>query len=128
MGSAQAQDAKLSDKQITAWNNVQGELTECIAYWQLAKGCAPENAKDEELKQVDRIIAHMDTLAFEVGKNIGMTDDAMVARLKIAFSDLAKLTDQKVCVNWPSLLMRYGQRCKLLGEHPEAVFSEYMSK
>ena len=46
----------------------------------------------------------MDTLAFEVGKNIGMTDDAMVARLKIAFSDLAKLTDQKVCT--PRLYFR----------------------
>ncbi len=62
-----------------------------------------------------------------VGKRIGMTTDAMPSRLKMALEDQAKLTEGK-CVNFASLLTRYADRCKLLGEHPEAVFHEYMKK
>ena len=47
--AAFAQNAK-HDKEITAWNNVQQELTECVAFWQFFRACAPENASAEQLQ------------------------------------------------------------------------------
>ncbi len=36
IGAASAQDAKLSEKQITAWSAGQEELTGCVAFWHFA--------------------------------------------------------------------------------------------
>jgi len=124
---AWSQESKLSERETQAWNNVQEELTACAAYWNVAKTCAPEDAKADELRQVDRIIDHMNTLALKVGSRIGMTQDAMVSRLKMAIEDQAKLIQGK-CVNFSSLMVRHLDRCKSLGDHPEAAFREYMKK
>ena len=97
------------------------------AYFQFAKTCAPEFAKQDELQQVDRIINHFNGLAVVMGKTIGMTQDAMIARLKLALEAQAKLTEGK-CVNFASLLTRYADHCKVLGENPEAVVRDYMAK
>ena len=125
-GAAWAQ-SRLSEKEIQAWDSVQEELAACIGYFNVAKTCAPEGATTDELKRMDRIIDHMDTLAFAVGSRIGMTQDAMLSRLKMAIADQAKLMQGK-CINFASLMTRYMDRCKLLGESPEAVFLEYMKK
>jgi hypothetical protein len=123
---AWAQEPRLSDKEVQAWNEVQEELTACVAYFNFGKNCAPIG-KEEEAKQMDPTIEHMMTLALTVGSRIGMTQDAMLSRLKMTLEDQAKLTEGK-CLNFASLLTRYASRCKLLGEHPEAVFLEHMKK
>jgi hypothetical protein len=106
---------------------VQEEATECFVYMTFGNTCAPENAPKEELKRLDESAKRMNALAFEIGKNIGMTTDAMIARMQMVIPDQMKLTERK-CVNFASLFARYGQRCKLVGEHPETVFMEYMNK
>jgi hypothetical protein len=126
-GSAFAQDTKHSQKEVTAWNNVQDEITQCAAFWQFFRACAPEGAKEEELQQAEQIAKHMSDLAVVIGMKIRMTQDAMTSRLKMAMEDQAKLTEGR-CVNFASLAARYTARCKILGEHPEAVFREYMNK
>ncbi|MGH6673883.1 MAG: hypothetical protein ACRECV_18190 [Xanthobacteraceae bacterium] len=123
-GSAFAQSTKFSEKEVTAWNSVQYELTQCAAVWQFLTACAPEGAKVEETKRVAR---HFSELAVAVGTEIGMTQDAMNSRLKIVMEDQAKLIEGK-CINFSSLAIRYLDRCKGLGEHPEAAFREYMNK
>jgi hypothetical protein len=69
----------------------------------------------------------MDTLAFVIGSRIGMTQDAMVSRLRMAIEDQAKLIQGK-CVNFSSLMVRHLDRCQSLGDRPEAGFREYMNK
>jgi hypothetical protein len=127
ISSAQAQNPKLSEKEIAAWGEVQEELTNCTAYWQRFKACAPENATKAQLEQVDRIIKQFTNLSFEVGDNIGMTSDAMLSRLKMAIEDQNELTEGK-CVNFASLTTRYLNRCKALAEKPDAAFRGYMEK
>ncbi len=127
VSTALAQDAKFSDRDITAWSEVQLELTNCTAYWQRFKVCAPENATKVQLEQVDRIIKQFTDLSFDVGDKIGMTLDAMLSRLKMAIEDQNELTEGK-CVNFASLTNRYLNRCKAVAEHPDAVFREYMAK
>ena len=119
--------AQLSEKQVTAWNNVQQEITECVAYLRFGVTCAPETATKEDLKPTEKSIERMTDLAVQIGNEIGMTTDAMLNRLQIAIQGQMKLTERK-CVNFSSLLAIYGQRCKLVGEHPETIFMEYMNK
>lgn len=122
-----AQDANRSDKEITAWNNVQEELTGCTAVWHFAKTCAPENATEDELRRVDHIITQFTGLALSIGSNIGMSQDAMLSRFKMAIEDQAAMTEGK-CINFPSLMARHMTRCKSIAENPQAAFREYMAK
>lgn len=126
-GSAFAQNAKLSDNEITAWDSVQYDVTQCAAFWQLFRTCAPDSATGEEKQQAERIAKYFSDLALTIGVKIGMTPDAMISRLKMAIEDQAKLTEGK-CVNFSSLAIRYTARCKAIGEHPEVAFHEYMNK
>jgi hypothetical protein len=126
-GSALAQETKLSGKEVTAWNNVQEEITQCAAFWQFFRACTPEGVKNEDAEQAERIAKYFSDLAVDIGVKIGMTQDAMVSRLKMVMEDQAKLTKGK-CVNFSSLGARYTARCKALGEHPETVFLQYMNK
>jgi hypothetical protein len=126
-GSAFAQSTKLSGKEIAAWQDVQDEITQCAAFWQILRACVPDGAKAEEVRQGDRVAKYFSDLAVEIGMKIGMTQDAMVSGLKMAIEDQAKLTEGN-CVNFSSLAVRYTTRCKILGEHPEAAFHEYMNK
>jgi gas vesicle protein len=49
---AWSQEPKLSEKETQAWNYVQEELSACAAYFNVAKTCAPEDAKEDELNGV----------------------------------------------------------------------------
>jgi hypothetical protein len=119
--------AQPSQKELDALNVVQEELTACAAYFQFGKRCAPDNATREQLQQADKVFDHFMTLAYTTGKTLGMTDDAMLARLKMALQDQTQLTEGK-CVNFASLLSRFADHCKRLGEDPKSVLQEYMAK
>jgi hypothetical protein len=106
---------------------VQEELTSCTAFWHFSKTCAPENASEDELKRADQIIMHFTDLALSVGSKIGMSQDAMLSRFKMAIENQAAITGGK-CVNYASLMQRYLARCKSIAENPQAAFREYMSK
>ena len=124
---AHAQEGRFSQREITAWSSVQEELTACTAVWHFAKTCAPENASEDELKRADEIITHFTDLALSVGSNIGMSQDAMLSRFKMAVENQARITGGK-CINNASLMARYLTRCKLIAENPQAAFREYMAK
>ena len=126
-GSAFAQAPKYSAKELTAWNKVQYELTQCAAVWYRLKDCAPESARPEEVRQTEQTADHFLELAIGVGTEIGMTPDAMSSRAKMLREDQTKLIEGK-CINFSSLAARYITRCKALGEHPEATFQEYMNR
>jgi hypothetical protein len=127
-GSALARSTKLSEREVTAWNNVQQEITYCAAFWQIFRACAPDGTKAEEVQQAERVAKYFSDLAFVIGTKIGMTQDAMVSRLKMAMEDQSKLTEGKICVNFSSLAVGYTARCKVLGDHPDGAFRDHMNK
>jgi hypothetical protein len=104
--TAQAQEAKLSDQEKTAWNNVQHELTKCVVFFQFGKTCAPESATPESVARVTKMIDYFDGMTIEVGHRIGMTDDAIQSRLKMELDEQNELL-QGSCVNYPSLMERH---------------------
>jgi hypothetical protein len=123
---AHGQEQSLSDKEKTAWNNVQQELTKCVVFFQFGKTCAPDDATPESVARVSKMIDYFDAMAIEVGNRIGMTEDAMQSRLKMELDEQNKLL-QGSCVNYPSLMERHIKQCKIVGEHPEQVYFEYLN-
>ena len=120
---------RLSEKEIDAWNHVQEEVITCVAYFNFGKACAPKNAKPDELKHMDRMIDKMNDLALAIASRIGTKDkaDVMFSRVRQAMKEQADLTERS-CTNFTLLTTRYMDRCKSLGERPEASFREYMNK
>jgi len=109
------QNAPLSDKQIEALSNVEMELSMCIAYFNLAKNCAPDEMR-EQVEAFDPTIESMMGMVINIGKGIGMTPDAALSRMA------------GKCVNFSSLMTRYAARCKQVGENLDSVYNEYMNR
>ena len=118
--------AEFSDKEKTAWNNVQQEITTCAAFLSFGRACAPEDATPELAARLSKTIDYFTAMATEVGNRIGMTQDAMQSRLKMELDDQSKLL-RGSCVNYSSLMERHINRCKFVGEHPEQVYLEYLN-
>jgi hypothetical protein len=119
---ASAQDAKT----LTALNNVQHEMTVCVSYYSIVKSCAGN--QDEGLsvhtqKTVDVLTARL----IKLGGTIGMTQDAMLSRLKTAQDEQQGLINNN-CVNMSSLYQRHAARCKLVTENGDAVLDEYLKR
>ena len=117
---------RLSEKEIEAWGHVQEDVITCVAYLNFEKICLPKNAKPDELNHMDQMIDHLNHLALTIASRIGTKRGMMFSRLRQAMKDQADLTEGS-CTNLPSLTTRYMDRCKLLGEHPDASFREYMN-
>lgn len=118
--------AQTPEKRIEALSNVQMELSVCVAYFSIVKECAPESMK-EEAKEFDRTIKYMTDMAYKIGAGLGMTTDAMLGRLQMAYEDQGKLLN-KSCLNTASLYRRHAARCKQLGENMGSVLDEYLKK
>jgi hypothetical protein len=115
--SLNAED-KLSPDQITAFNTISNEYAECSAYYIFAKQCAPKEATEAQLAQIQEYIESTSAMAVVSGKVAGMSDDALLARSRLAATSVAKHADNN-CVNYSVLLEKYNDACRILREHPE---------
>jgi hypothetical protein len=118
---------RLSEKEIEAWSHVQEDVITCVAYFNFEKVCVLKNAKPDELNHMNKIIDKMNHLALTIASRIGTKRGMLLSGLRQAMKEQADLTKGS-CTNLTSLTTRYKDRCKLLGEHPEASFREYMNK
>jgi len=116
-----------SEKEVEAFSNVQMELTACIAYFNFLIRCSPKEMEAETARQLDPTLKFMNKTAFEIGKTIVMTDDAMTSRVKMALEDQMNVM-QKSCTNFSSLYVRHGKRCKQGGENLDSIYDEYLKK
>src|ERR1700687_4569287 len=82
-----AQNLTFTPKQSEAFSNLQMEYSVCIAYFNAMKSCAPKEKEADTARQLDPTIKSMTDMAYRIGKNIGMTGEAMTARLKMAYDD-----------------------------------------
>lgn len=124
---AGAQNATLTQRQVSAFSNLQMEYSVCIAYFNIIKGCAPVGKEADAEASFGPTIKMMTDMAFRIGSNVGMTQDAMLARLKMAYEEQGKIMNNN-CINAASLYTRYAARCKQLGENADSIFEEYMKK
>ena len=107
-----------------AMNNVQQEMMECAAYYITVGTCiGKQDAKTAEGLQ--KIGGDFIERGGMLAKEIGMTEDAVASRFKMAHQDQLNLI-KKDCVNISSLMSRYQDRCELIWRDFKAVVNEYM--
>jgi hypothetical protein len=117
-----AQDEKMQ----AALNNVQSEMSECMSYYSLVKECV--GTRDPTLAaQTQRTIEALTSRLLKLGPAIGMTQDAMLARLKMMQNDQRQLISND-CVNMSSLFVRKAARCKQVVESGDSILDEYLHK
>jgi hypothetical protein len=117
-----AQDEKMQ----AALNNVQSEMSECMSYYSLVKECV--GTRDPTLAaQTQRNIEALTSRLLKLGPAIGMTQDAMLARLKMMQNDQRQLISND-CVNMSSLFVRKAARCKQVVESGDSILDEYLHK
>ncbi len=117
----------LSKKQRAAINSLQMDYATCLSYYNVLKSCAPKAKEAEAAKEYDPIVDRLTEKSFGAGKTIGMTSNAMVARITAAGDEQMKFM-QNSCDNLASLSTRHGGQCKKVVENPDAVLQEYLDK
>jgi hypothetical protein len=114
------------DKTIDALNNLQMEMTVCAAYYGQVKACV--GGQNEALSEAtQQTIDLLTKRLFNVGKTLGVSQDAMLSRLQMAQDEQNKLLKGD-CINMASLFTRHADRCKVVVENADVVVKEYMSK
>jgi hypothetical protein len=116
-----------ADKQREALSNLQMEYTVCIAYYNTLKNCSPKEMEEEVGKQIAPTIEELSRTAYEIGHVAGITGEAMLARMKMAYEDQSKRMN-KTCVNFSLLYQDHAMRCKQVAENPDFVLKEYLNK
>src|SRR5258707_520167 len=102
------------------------EMTVCAVYYSQVKACVggeSEALSVSTQKTVDWLTKQM----FNVGKTLGVSQDAMLSRLQMAQDDQNKLLKGD-CINMASLFTRHADRCKIVVENADVVLKEYMGK
>jgi hypothetical protein len=123
-----AQERDVERQLLTALNNVQEEYTRCATYFRALIACSPPATKKEAEAQIYPTVKVFEETAVTIGRELGMTQDAMEQRLKRVFDEQNQLTNNKVCLIIDSLVARLAAPCKELGEHADRVLEKYMRK
>jgi hypothetical protein len=109
-------------KADTDWatNELSSEMIECGQYFLVSWACFTdfpnpdaEAAANDYRAASDRI----SQLAFQVGKSVGLTEQAVASRMRLANDSLNK-TINKNCTNISILQERYATFCKNLTQRP----------
>lgn len=123
---AGAQQGELDKKLRYAMNELQGEMITCVAYYRIGKECLGD--KEPQLsRDMQTSTDHLIDLSGRVGKAIGLTDDAMLSRLKLSMKEQMSLMNNN-CINIASLLERHAMRCKKVVQDADAILAEYLKQ
>jgi hypothetical protein len=97
-----------------------------MSYYSLVKECV--GTKDPTLAaQTQKTVEVLSSRLVKLGSSIGMTQDAMLARLKMMQNEQRQLVNNN-CVNMSSLFTRKAARCKQVVENGDSILNEYLHK
>ena len=106
------------DETLRVLNNLHQEMATCIAYYETLKRCLADNPKYKETSAGYGIATEkLFEMSFEIGKQIGLSDDAAQSRLTMAAQDMMQLIENN-CGNISSLLSRHSKRCLEVSNDP----------
>jgi hypothetical protein len=128
LGAASAQGDQHQQRLRNAMNNVQHEMIECAAYYNIFAACLAVSNYD--VKRVDKMRELSNeflTRGSQLALSIGMTADAMASRFQMAHQNQLNLI-KKSCINISSLIYRYQDRCLLILRDFRAVVNEYLKR
>jgi len=124
--STTAQADSERDKNIKALNNLQHEMTTCVAFYAISRECMFKK-DDPDTDKIDKITKTLSSHFVEIGVGIGLSQDAITSRLHMEMDKMTELLN-KNCMNISSLLDRYALRCKKITENPDSILHEYLQK
>lgn len=131
--SAILSDVAYSDDQVVeretyALNNLQQEMTTCANYFLLMERCVANTPGTGDTGKQYGGLANTTIMgAMEIGKAIGMTDDAMKSRMKFEGDAIMALIEGN-CVNISSVMSRHMSRCESVVNQPKQIIEEYRAK
>jgi hypothetical protein len=107
-------------------NNVQSEMSDCLAYYANIKACV--GTQDKELSEgTQKTLDALTLMAVKVGQSAGMTPDAMMSRLAMFQNEQRELIKGN-CANMSSLFTRHAARCKKVVQNGDAILDEYLKR
>jgi ABC-type arginine/histidine transport system permease subunit len=101
-----------------ALHEASSEAAQCQAYYSFAQKCADNAGQTALSAQLQQAIDSASKFQFMSGKAAGMSNEAMLASLKLAL-DVAKDSISNSCVNISVLIVKYSNPCQFLLEHPD---------
>ena len=110
---------------IDALNNLQHEMSSCIAYNTIVASCI-KSTDPRTAQNYDDAAEHLLILSNKIGRTIGMTQDAMSSRMTLEWRKMDDLIKHD-CVNISSLTSRHAFRCKQVTEDGDSVLHEYLN-
>ncbi|CAN0653085.1 conserved exported protein of unknown function [Nitratireductor aquimarinus] len=110
---------------VRALNNVQHEMSTCIAYNTIVASCI-RSQDPTTADAYDAAAEHLLLVSNRIGQTIGMSQDAMNSRMTLEWSQMNKLIGQN-CVNISSLTSRHAFRCKEVVENGDGILAEHLN-
>jgi hypothetical protein len=101
LGSNGAVAQGLDQKTIRAFNNLQEEMTTCMAYYMFGQACMKDQMTPETTQRAAAAFNALNESSFEIGQSLGMTVDAMISRLEMSAGEMRRLTNNS-CINFSS--------------------------
>ena len=113
-------------KTLKAMDGVQSELSHCIGYFNIVKQCIGN--QDAKLSETTARVIHLvGERAIKLGLDIGMSNEAIVARSAASKEEELALM-QHSCTTIKPVVDRYENRCKEVLLHQDAVLKEYPAR
>jgi len=111
-------------QEIIALNNLQSQMSICLVFYQRVVTCGEGDKELTDIFSAASLI--LATAARSIGRRIGMTDEAMIARLKL-IDQSHRQTIKNSCVNIASLIESFTEPCKTLVDGSASVLNEFLT-
>jgi hypothetical protein len=101
-----------------ALHETSNEAAQCMAYYAFSQKCASNAGNTALHDQIQQAIDLATRITFTSGKASGMSNEALLASLKLALDD-TQASIGNSCVNISVLVVKYADSCRSLLEHPD---------
>jgi hypothetical protein len=121
--------ASAQSNRANAVNELTGEMLECSVYYVISAQCIeghPDPDAPGLVKTYKGLANDIATLAINTGKTVGVSDDAVNARLSLISKNLMASIGNK-CVSISVLFEKYDSFCKQLAKNVDARLKELLA-
>jgi hypothetical protein len=121
--------ASAQSNKADAVNELTGEMLECSIYYIISANCIeghPDPDAPELVKTYKGLANDIAVLAISIGKSVGVSEDAVNARLGLISKNLMGSIGNK-CVMINVLFDRYDNFCKQLAKNVDARLKELLA-
>jgi hypothetical protein len=117
--------ARPEQGETASLNNLQSQMSACLVFYQRVVTCAEGDKELAGIFNAASLI--LAAAARSIGKRIGMTDEAIIARWKLIDQNQLR-TMKNSCVNIALLMEDYLVSCKALVDGSASVLNEFLTR